>query len=161
MTERPAPGVLAQMLLLLALSLAGTLVAYRFYDSPLPLRYAWAEHVERAALEKGMNVATVAATREIADAFSHIILDARREADYLAGHLPGALSLPAADFDRYFQGIAPLLTPEQPILVYCSGHDCDESLQLGEMLRQAGFTNLTLFVGGIKEWEDAGFPVER
>jgi rhodanese-related sulfurtransferase len=161
MPARRGLNAVTQMAVLFAVSAAAVLIARGFYSHPLSLHYPWSEHVERSAVEHGMAVASLAETRVIAETFSHIIFDARREADYLAGHLPGAMSLPSGDIDRHFSGITSLLTPEQPILVYCSGQDCDESLMLGKTLIEAGYTNITLFVGGMKEWTDANLPVER
>jgi rhodanese-related sulfurtransferase len=54
-----------------------------------------------------------------------------------------------------------LLTPEQPIVVYCSGPECDESLKLGEILITAGYTNIALFAGGMTAWTEAGYEVQR
>lgn len=130
-------------------------------DAPHPLRYAWSEHVSRSAQEKGMRTVTLEEAREIAITFSHILFDARKPTDFQAGHLPGAMSLSLLDFDALFPSVEPLLTPEQPVLVYCSGEDCDESLKLGEMLIELGYTNLTLFAGGMKAWQEAGYEVER
>jgi len=155
------PGTLLQMLILVAISTAAVFISRAVYQQPLPWNYAWSEHVAATAQKQGMSAVTVDETRGIAESFSHIILDARKEADYLAGHIPGAISLPVSDVDRHFSGIAAMLTPEQPVLVYCSGLDCDESLKLGEILIAAGFTNIAIFAGGMTEWQKADLPVER
>lgn len=154
-------GTLAQMVVLLVAAVAAAAVMRALDDDPLPFDYAWSQHVERAAQEKGMRTVTLDEAREMVSAFSHIVLDARKVADYEAGHLPGAMSLPLLDFDEQFPVISALLTPEQPVLVYCSGHDCDESLKLGEILIQSGYTNITLFAGGMSAWQDAGLEVQR
>ncbi|HMO51057.1 MAG TPA: rhodanese-like domain-containing protein [Kiritimatiellia bacterium] len=150
-----------QMLMLLGATVALAAAASRFYEQPLPLDYPWSRHVEQSALETGMQVMTVAEAEAAVQSFSHIVLDARREADYLAGHLPGAMSLPANDVDAHFAMISSLLDPAMPIMVYCSGQDCDESLLVGRMVIDAGYTNVTLFVGGFRAWQEAGLPVQR
>ena len=53
-----------------------------------------------------------------------------------------------------------MLTPEQPILVYCSGQACDESLLVSSNLLEQGFTNVSLFAGGMEEWLAAGHDLE-
>jgi len=161
MPDRKHPGTLLQMLLLIALAAAGVVVSRFIYEKPLPLNYAWGQHVAGAALEKGMRTATVEEARAISDSFSHIILDARRSSDYNAGRIPGAMSLPVHEVDKHLASVSALLTPSQPILVYCSGHECEESLELGEILITSGYTNVTLFAGGITAWQAAGYPVER
>jgi rhodanese-related sulfurtransferase len=154
-------GVIAQMLVIIAASIAGALAMRALDPHPLKWNYAWGEHVERAAQEKGMRTVTREEAREIATTFSHILLDARKTADFATGHLPGAMSLPLLEFNEKFSEISMLLTPEQPIVVYCSGHECDESLKLGEILINAGYTNIALFAGGMTAWIEAGYEVER
>jgi rhodanese-related sulfurtransferase len=149
------------MLLLLALAVAGAAGSRLLTEKPLPLHYAWGEHVAGTAVEKGMRTASVEEARAISDSFSHIILDARRTSDYNAGRIPGAMSLPVHEVDKHLASVSALLTPAQPILVYCSGHECEESLELGEILIKSGYTNVTLFAGGITAWQEAGYPVER
>jgi rhodanese-related sulfurtransferase len=71
------------------------------------------------------------------------------------------MSLPVSDLDNHLPALAGLLTPEQPILVYCSGAECEESLELGRFLIASGYTNIALFAGGMAEWTAAGHPVEQ
>jgi len=59
-----------------------------------------------------------------------------------------------------FQDVMILLTPDTPILTYCSGEECDESFQVSEFLREQGFTNVVLFAGGYTAWEAGGLPTE-
>ena len=130
----------------------------------LPNRSAWRGNwnrfVESKASEGGIDTATLADAKEIVDAQSHIILDARSPADYENGHLPGALSLPQEQKNDYLDQVIPLLTPEQPIMTYCSGQECDESFALSVFLKEHGYTNLVLFAGGMTDWQKAGYPIE-
>lgn len=154
-------GLAAQMAILLVATIAGALSMRALETSPLAWNYPWSNHVENAAREKGLRTITTDEAHAIATSFSHILLDARKPVDFAAGHLPGALSLPLLEFDATFPEIAPLLTPEQPIVVYCSGEDCDESLKLGEILVKAGYTNVSIFTGGMIAWQAAGYEVQR
>lgn len=120
----------------------------------------WSRYIEARALAAGFRLAGTAATREIVDARSHLIFDARPAADYRAGRLPGAVSLPYDSIQDEFQNVAVLLLGGQPILTYCSGLVCDESFLLTEFLRQQGYTNIVLYSGGYEEWVRAGLPVE-
>lgn len=137
-------------LLVLAL-LAGT--ASNFV-SPRKIAWLqdWSNLVERKAREEGLQLFTLEATREAVQTGSHMIFDARKLEEYDQGHIPTAMSLPEVDFDEAFPMYQMLLTPDQGILVYCSGEECDESLQLGIMLRDVGFTNVAIFVGGMATW---------
>ena len=120
----------------------------------------WSRFVEAKALKEGIPVADLVRAKSLVDAKSHLILDARLEEDFLAGHLPGARSLPAEFSPEQFEALQPYLHPGQPIMTYCSGADCDESFQLALFLRQQRFTNVVLYVGGFSLWQEAGYPVE-
>jgi len=161
MTSRHTPGTAAQVVFLLVLSVIAATIVRNYYSKPLPLRYAWSQHVASTASEKGMRTVTTDEAKQIADSFSHIILDARKTSDYTAGRIPGAMSLPVSDLDTHIASISALLTPEQPILVYCSGQECEESLELGAILITHGYTNITLFAGGMAAWIEAGYTLER
>lgn len=85
-------------------------------------------------------------------------LDARAPADYEAGHIANAFSLPAEAFDQHFPAVAPFLTPSASIVCYCDGMECDLSHHLAEQLRQRGFTNIHLLQNGWTVWHGAGYP---
>ncbi|OGV40616.1 MAG: hypothetical protein A2X46_18990 [Lentisphaerae bacterium GWF2_57_35] len=121
----------------------------------------WSHYIEARALEAGLPLADLPAVETIVSNGQHVVFDARPEADYLQGHLPGALSLPYTEVEDRFEDVQWRLTPEQPVLAYCSGTECDESFLLSQFLRKQGFTNLLLFAGGFDAWQKAGKPVEK
>jgi thiosulfate/3-mercaptopyruvate sulfurtransferase len=99
-----------------------------------------------------------------------------KEAEYAAGHLPGAVWL---DFDRDVCGPPgpggrhPLPDPEalqavlraagiddgSPVLVYDDG-DGMSAARTWWTLRWAGIEDVRVLLGGFKAWIDAGLPVE-
>lgn len=151
----------AQAALLVALSALSGLAANRFRAKPLPWFQAWSEHVVAASRDLGVPVVPLDAARRISADQTHLILDARPPADFAAGHIPGAFNVPGAQIGPYLAQVMPLLTPAQPIMTYCSGKSCDESVLLSRHLMQNGFTNLVLFAGGWTEWTAARLPVEK
>lgn len=161
MNERLSRGTLCQAFALLLLAALGGTAAQFLPPTRIPWREDWSHYVQAKALKEGLSLASIEDAVAIVEAGQHLILDARPESDYLAGRLPGALSLPQTQLLQAYPQVAPLLTPAQPILVYCSGHECDESFELSVYLRRQGFTNLVLFVGGMSEWTAAGKAVER
>jgi rhodanese-related sulfurtransferase len=86
-------------------------------------------------------------------------LDARQPADFEAGHIANALNLPVEAFDEHFLQLAPLLSPDSPIVAYCDGAECELSHRLAEQLRLQGYTNVHLLFNGWTLWREAGFPV--
>lgn len=151
-TPAAKPGLLSQIAWLIGVSLALGALAQTFSPTRIPWREDWSRYVESKALQAGLRLATLEDVAAMVERNTHLLLDARPVADYDRGHIPGALSLPQTQLDTYYPQILPLLTPDQPLLVYCSGQECDESLLLSAYLREQGFTNVTLFVGGYQAW---------
>lgn len=161
MTEsRPAPSLFRQVASLVAVALVLGALAQAFSPTRIPWREDWSRYVETKALKAGLPLATLADVQRMVREQSHVVLDARPVADYDKGHIPGALSLPQTELDTYYPQILPLLTPAQPLLVYCSGQECDESFLLSVYLREQGYTNVSLFVGGYLAWTAAVQPTE-
>jgi rhodanese-related sulfurtransferase len=90
-----------------------------------------------------------------------LFLDAREPDDYAAGHIGNALSLPAQSFEQRFGAIAPMLTPESRLVLYCDGEECELSHRLQASLRQLGYTNTTLLANGWTVWRQAGLPTAQ
>jgi len=83
------------------------------------------------------------------------VLDVRPAAEYEAGHIPGAVSIPLEDLQQKLGEIP----RDQSIVAYCRGPYCVLAVQAVELLRQHGFTARRL-QDGFPEWREAGFPVE-
>lgn len=154
-------STLAQTAVLLAATLLAGVGGQLLRREPLPWFQNWSRHVEESAKHAGVPVVDLAQAAVLVQNQSHVILDARPHADFAAGHLPGAFSVPSQAMDEFLPQVMPLLTPAQPILTYCSGHACDESVTLSRHLLQNGFTNVVLFVGGWSDWTAAGMAVEK
>jgi rhodanese-related sulfurtransferase len=88
-------------------------------------------------------------------------LDARKPADYEAGHIANALNLPVEEFGEYYPKLAPMLSPDSPIVVYCDGTECELSHHLADQLRQQGYTNVHMLFNGWTMWRQAGYPQEQ
>ena len=81
------------------------------------------------------------------------LLDVRRQPEWEAGHIEGAVRLALDDF----KGSLPELDRKAPIAVICrSGY---RSLIAGSLLRRAGFENVTNVAGGFVGWEKTKLPV--
>lgn len=92
-------------------------------------------------------------------------LDARRSADYAAGHIAGAWCAPVweADLDDRLLSFkaARRPGPEDPIVLYCSGGDCRDSHLLAARLLEQGYFHLLVYRDGFPDWLAAGRPVEK
>ena len=90
-----------------------------------------------------------------------IFIDAREEFEYDEGHILGAINLPFEYWDDYWEDVEPELDPDQEIVAYCGGLDCELSLFAARELRTLGYEKAYTFFGGWQRWLDAGLPTER
>ncbi|BDU78295.1 rhodanese-like domain-containing protein [Mesoterricola sediminis] len=92
-------------------------------------------------------------------------LDARRSADYAAGHVAGAWCIPvwedgaAEAITRFEAQAAP--DPKAPLVLYCSGGGCEDSHLLARRLLELGYRNLLVYGGGWPDWTAQGRPTAR
>lgn len=85
-----------------------------------------------------------------------IVLDVRPRAEYDAGHLPFAKSLPLEDLERRLAS----LPKDKQIVAYCRGPYCVLAVEAVERLREQGFDAVRL-EDGVREWHERGLPVEQ
>jgi DNA-binding transcriptional ArsR family regulator len=85
-----------------------------------------------------------------------VILDTRPASEYVAGHIPGALSIPVDDLQRRLKELA----KGKEYVAYCRGPYCIYADRAVEVLRASGRRARRL-VEGFPEWRSAGFPVSQ
>lgn len=98
--------------------------------------------------------------RELFESGEGIFLDARYGEDYELGHVPGSLSVPYDQVDQNLPLLLDQLPQGPPLVVYCTGPDCDFSLIVANRLLEAGVENLMCFEGGLEAWQESNLPVE-
>ena len=103
-----------------------------------------------------------------ADSSKTAVLDARDEKLYAAGHIPGAVRLPVADWGKqvpdtpetWAKRLAEIgVRAETPVVVY-GGADVRDSARAWWLLKYAGAENVRLLNGGYPAWEKAGGATE-
>ena len=77
----------------------------------------------------------------------HVVVDVRRQDEYDAGHIPGAILIPNESIGT--ERPEELPDPDQIILVYCRSGN--RSKQAAQKLFDMGYTNIYEF-GGITDW---------
>jgi rhodanese-related sulfurtransferase len=94
-----------------------------------------------------------------------LFLDARRTSVYEQGHIPGSrpYSVWESDID---DKVSKLFNERQdpaqqalPIVVYCSGGDCEDSHMLAQKLYGALFNNVYVYKDGFPDWQKRGGAV--
>ncbi len=85
----------------------------------------------------------------------HFLVDVRDAGAYKAGHIPGAISMPAKDIpDEYGK-----LPKDKTIVFYCYNITCFAAPRAALWLAKKGYKVKEL-VGGFEEYKKNGHPVE-
>ena len=85
-----------------------------------------------------------------------VLLDARSEEEFAAGHLPGAISLPHQRIDA--DTVAAL--PEGLVVTYCWGPSCNGATRAAARLAGLG-RPVKEMIGGYEYWRKERHEVER
>ncbi|MDB5900910.1 MAG: hypothetical protein JWP41_4512 [Ramlibacter sp.] len=116
--------------------------------------------------------ATVADAKTVAQllAGGAIYVDTRTEAEFKAGHVPGAVLVPyveksakEADFDASHDKfeIAKLAADKNTELVFaCNGPECWKSFKASQAALKAGYRKVYWFRGGFPEWRTSGMKFD-
>src|SRR5574340_344921 len=87
-----------------------------------------------------------------------VLLDVLPPESYAREHLPGAINLPLDQMDR---ASTAALAKDRETIVYCGSFLCQASPTAAAKLREMGFTRVLDFEGGVADWREAGYPMER
>jgi len=94
-----------------------------------------------------------------------LFLDARRTSVYEQGHIAGArpFSVWESDIDqkvnKLFEERSDPREQAQPIVVYCSGGECEDSHMLAQKLWGIQFNNVYVYKDGFPDWQKRGGAV--
>jgi glyoxylase-like metal-dependent hydrolase (beta-lactamase superfamily II) len=111
----------------------------------------------RMMAEAAGRIAFITAEELAAAKDGAVLLDAREGEAFRAGHIPGALSLPRGQLELQVDRLLP--DPDQHILVYCGTGEI--SILAAATLRELGFAKVAALTGGLKAWQDKGFPLSQ
>lgn len=92
-----------------------------------------------------------------------LFLDARRTSIFEQGHIAGARSFPVweSDIDSRVDSLVNEGRDQRlPIVVYCSGGDCEDSHMLAQKLWGMFFNNVLVYKDGFPDWQKRGGAVD-
>jgi len=89
-----------------------------------------------------------------------IVLDARPAAFFEESHVKGALNVPLAIFDIMYTMALSDVDKEKALVVYGRTISSLYDEQLARKLVMRGHKKVGILAGGLRAWEDAGYPVE-
>ena len=95
-----------------------------------------------------------------------IFVDTREPREFECGTIPGSINipfdyLPDEGLGKYLDSALGSVARDYPIITFCAGDECDLSLHLARNLQALGYTGVSIFFGGSREWEESGLEVER
>ena len=83
------------------------------------------------------------------------LVDVRSRAEWLKGHLPGAISVPLLELDSKAHSIDPSKTS----LVYC--HEGYRATTAASILLRRSARNIGILIDGVEGWSSCGLPLEK
>jgi rhodanese-related sulfurtransferase len=92
--------------------------------------------------------------RRLQDGEDLVVLDVRPAAEYAAGHLPGAVSIPVGELRRRLAE----LPADREVVAYCRGPYCAFAHEAVAVLRDEGLAARRL-EDGLPEWQAAGLAI--
>lgn len=103
--------------------------------------------------------------RRILASGSALVLDSRKRAEFIAGHIAGAQNCapdPGAPAEAFAAAVENLVAGDKsrPLVLYCNGQYCKAGRRLARQLVEAGFTAVRRYQLGIPVWRAFGGPVE-
>lgn len=81
------------------------------------------------------------------------IMDVRQPDEWVAGHIPNATLIPLGELESRLSEVP---TDREVVIVCRSGN---RSGQARDLLKNAGFTNVTSMAGGMNLWATSGYPM--
>lgn len=92
-----------------------------------------------------------------------LFLDARRSKDFAEGRVAGARSFPIWEAAVVKERVEALVAEGRdqtlPVILYCTGGDCEDSHMLAQVLFGAGFENILVYRDGFPDWKARGGAV--
>ncbi|MDP6963285.1 MAG: rhodanese-like domain-containing protein [Planctomycetota bacterium] len=92
-----------------------------------------------------------------------VVIDARNEAAYELGHIPGAYLVDHYRQQQYLDQLAPLISQTPIVVVYCKGGDCEDSIFLARDLAykyDVAVESLFIYEGGTNDWQANGLELK-
>jgi len=104
---------------------------------------------------------TTVNTSQAHDLFKNgsLFVDVRRDSDWDAGRISGALHLELkSKFNQ--AALSAEAAKDEAIVIYCNGHKCLRSAAASKKAVEWGFSKIFYYRDGFPAWSTAGYPVE-
>ncbi len=88
-----------------------------------------------------------------------VILDNRKEGDYAAGHVEGAIRLIDTDITGPEVLARHMTAKDAPVAFYCNGIKCGRAAAAAQKAVGFGYTKIYYYAQGMDEWKAKGLPL--
>ena len=154
-----------ELTVIIIISLLVSITYNNYSGHTLPLLKAYKPTVEEPMISKeqlnSIEQIDIEVLKYLKEKKGTIILDARMSEEFKKGHIPGAYSFPVSEFDTMFKERGAFLKTGKTIITYCTGRKCTDSSILALKLKRNGIKDIFLYQGGITEWLQNGYTVEK
>ena len=100
---------------------------------------------------------TPAAAVQLINREKAVVIDVCEPAEYQAGHVGGAKSIPLAELETKLPTV--VKNKATPVVLVCASGA--RSARAVAIARKLGYDNAQSLAGGLKSWRDANLPVEK
>ena len=90
-----------------------------------------------------------------------ILVDARWQAQYVAGHIGDALNLPPDVTTTQFAETVEGIDPGKEVIVYCDNVRCAYAGMIAGKFWEAGYRNIGIYRGGWRDWQEQSGETQR
>jgi rhodanese-related sulfurtransferase len=87
----------------------------------------------------------------------HLLVDVREDNEWAAGHAAGAVHLGKGIIERDIEAKAP--AKDTKLVLYCGGGF--RSALAADNLQKMGYSNVISMDGGIRDWRQRGYKLEK
>ena len=112
---------------------------------------------EKKGSVKGVKKITPQAAINLMNHENAKVVDVRGEPSFKAGHLVGAINIPATELEKNIKKLTKFKS--KPVILVCSAGQ--GSLKAGLVLMKQGFTDVYSLTGGVTGWQRAGLPLAK
>jgi 3-mercaptopyruvate sulfurtransferase SseA len=98
--------------------------------------------------------------KQMFDAGTAVIIDARATTEYEEGHIPGAINIPHDRIPEFMDVLTSEVSTDAHVVCYCRSLTCDFSDLLATEMKVIGYQSVSVFSGGWDQWKEAGYPAE-
>lgn len=153
---------LKQGLLIVLIAAAVSLAVNHFRPDGLPLAGG---PPPKTALDDSKNQGeppvSIEEARALFLAHAAVFIDARPAADYRAGHIEGALNLPADRLEQALPAVVSKVQPDSVVIAYCDGVHCLLSREVASQLSARGYSHVTVLANGWTLWRESRLPIGK